>query len=488
MLGGNVTDDLATLPEAARAAIESALACADPSSTEAVEHTRRAFAAVDFPVLDPQRPVYPLPASLTAPQRTLVALAAAHDLRTAGYAFPGHAAAQRRWLGLEPGGALETVTVDVENVGPQPLWRALQLAPDIQPFLAILDGLPVEVALRALGELLTGRCTPRGAILPCYAVSNMIGNVYLRGRFLSALRLVKDLRGEARDWAIAKAELCAGDLGPLPGWASRCRPSSTEPRLHAYIYLALMRAGVPIKREWEPLFPSVTEVSEELLMDCIQALPPERRGPFLRPIAQYMPGVRWLRVIEAFPSEDLARGMLEWRPPNSQGWQWTIDSLRTLGKTHPILLETAEAVVAETPEPIDLFVTRIAKPATVDELSDLQKEQLRIAGKGYDEQDLPASARLAADDSEASFLGYLEFREIVDATGKPLFDALLLNVDAGVVFEAGTTKERGSVVQGGVVLQPPDPAMKEAVQIAVGPKPKRKAAKKVAKKAPRRKG
>lgn len=429
-----------------------------------------------------------MPASITAPQRALVALAAAHGLRTAGCALPAHAAAQRRWLGLDPGGTLETVTVDVEGVGTQPLWRALQLAPELQPFLAILDALPVDVALRALGELLTGQLTPRGAILPSYALSNMIGNVYLRGRFLSALRLVKDLRAEARDWAIAKAELCAGDLGPLPPWASHCRPSSTEPRLHPYIYLALVRAGVPIKREWEPLFPSVTEVSEELLLECIQALPPERRGPFLRPIAKYMPGVRWLRLIEVYPSEDLARGMLEWRPPNSEGWQWTIDSLRSLGTTHPILLETAEAVVAETPKPIDLFVSKITKPATTDELSDLQKEQLRIAGKGYDEQDLPASARLAADDSETSFLGFLEIREIVDAAGKPLFDALLLNVDAGVLFEAGTTKELGGVSQGGVVLQTPDSALKEATQIAVGPKPKRKAAKKGGKRGAKRKG
>jgi len=482
-----MTDDLATLPEEARAAVESAIACADSRSAEAVEQTRRALAAVGFPVSDEQHPVYPLPSSLTAPQRALLAIASAHDLSTAGYGCPGHAAAQRRWLGLEPGGTLETVTVGVEGAGMQPLWRALQLAPDIQRFLAILDGLPVDVALRALGELLTGQLTPRGAILASYGLSNIIGNGYLRGRFLSALRLVKELRAEARDWAIAQAEVCAGDLGPLPPWASWCRPSPTETSLHPYIYLALIRAGVPIKREWEPLFPPVGQVTEDLLLECVQALPPERRGPVLRPIAKYMPAVIWLAVIEAFPSEDLARGMLESRPPSSQAWQWTIDSLRTLGKTHPTLLEIAETVVAATSEPIQIFVTKIAKPATADELSELQKEQLRLAGKGYDEQDLPASARLAADDSETSFLGFFEIREIADARGKPLFDALLLNVDAGVIFEAGTTQELGSVVQGGVELQSPNPALKEAIQIAVGPKPKRKAVTKTAKKAPRRK-
>jgi hypothetical protein len=83
-----MTDDLATLPEEARAALESAMACTDPSSPEAVEHTRRSMAAVGFPASDPQHPVYPLPSSLTGAQRALVTIACARDLRTLGYACP----------------------------------------------------------------------------------------------------------------------------------------------------------------------------------------------------------------------------------------------------------------------------------------------------------------------------------------------------------------------------------------------------------------
>ena len=65
------------------------------------------------------------------------------------------------------------------------------------------------------------------------------------------------------------------------------------------------------------------------------------------------------------------------------------------------------------------------KPTSAAELSDLEREQLRISGRGYDQQDLDAEARLAKDGSETTFGGSLEVRSIADASGSPVYDALL---------------------------------------------------------------
>ena len=103
-----------------------------------------------------------------------------------------------------------------------------------------------------------------------------------------------------------------------------------------------------------------------------------------------------------------------------------------------------------------------------DALSPLEQEQLRIGGRGYDEQDLDATARLADDNSETSFKGTLRLRSISDESGAALYDAVLY-LDAGAIFQAGTTVEVGWLSQGGVVLKEPNDALRTALQVAVGP-------------------
>ena len=60
------------------------------------------------------------------------------------------------------------------------------------------------------------------------------------------------------------------------------------------------------------------------------------------------------------------------------------------------------------------FVDR-TEVRSIDQLSEVQREQLRLSGVGYDGQDLPAHARLAESnvDEGPTFLGFCEHWRIV---------------------------------------------------------------------------
>ena len=84
------------------------------------------------------------------------------------------------------------------------------------------------------------------------------------------------------------------------------------------------------------------------------------------------------------------------------------------------------------------------------ELSPVEREQLRAAGRLYDDQDLDAEARLADDEhDESSFLGFCTLRRIMDGD-EPRFDAWLYQVDSGTFFRAGTTEVVAEIIQFGL--------------------------------------
>ena len=95
------------------------------------------------------------------------------------------------------------------------------------------------------------------------------------------------------------------------------------------------------------------------------------------------------------------------------------------------------------------------------QVSKVQREQLRFAGKEFDGQDLDAEERLAVDGGESSFAGLIQFRTIADAKGKPVYDALLFMGDAGIVFETGTTERVGALSEGELVVG--DRTLREAL-------------------------
>jgi hypothetical protein len=117
--------------------------------------------------------------------------------------------------------------------------------------------------------------------------------------------------------------------------------------------------------------------------------------------------------------------------------------------------------IPEAPEPVVLACTEYFKPASARDLSKIQREQLRFAGKEFDGEDLDAEERLAVDGGESSFAGLIQFRTIADAGGKPIYDALLFMGDAGIVFETGTTDRVGALSEGELVVG--DRALRDAL-------------------------
>ncbi|HEY8091983.1 MAG TPA: hypothetical protein VIF09_29175 [Polyangiaceae bacterium] len=461
-----MSDDvlLDLLPPEAKAALllaRDTLARARAGETkcwvESLQHAEGALAAIGIP--DASGPM-PLASAYDDVQRAALAWCAIHEVGMRWKACPRNARTIRRWLGIDAPGVLESRTVTLEHEGAtttEPLWRALQMAGDPARQAAILDSLPCEVALAALGELhLEG-----------------IGYGIDFNQLFGRVRVLHDLKDEGRDWAIAQAEAFPRDAHYMGS------------HLKAYVFLALARAGVPIEERWEHLYPNVMGASRELLFECARALPEGRRAAALAPQLASMQVA--VDLVAEFPTADMVGALLGGVEANSVRWSWLVEQMRELGKGKPAVRDAVEAIVAATPKPMDLYVTATKKPTDAAELSSLEHEQLRIAGKGYDQKDLDAEARLAKDDGdETSFRGFFEVRSIADAGGNPAYDALLYMVDSGSIYRAGTTEEVGWVAQGGVVLKEKNDALRLALQVAVGRKPLRRKAKKTASKKPKK--
>ncbi|MGZ3478592.1 MAG: hypothetical protein ACXVCJ_29090, partial [Polyangiales bacterium] len=400
---------LAKMPQSARDAFALALDAKDRSAkgekaafAEMSAHVGKALDAVGIPQGPMSGPVHPLPSAYDETQRAALAYTAIHDLGTWPYLCPQYTVTRRRWLGIDPPGLLETIEVEVERDGvktTEPLWRALQMKPQLEDVIRTLDALPLDTLLRVVGEL--------GSTGGGYRISVAFAGMILP----ETLRVFRDLKDEGRAWAVEQADAFPTD------------PMYRGATIRAFIFLALVRANVPIEPKWDHLFPNVMRVTKELLFECARALPEERRAAVLAThIASLQPPLDWLT---AFPYPALAEAWLAAVEPNSNWWNQRVELLRKLGEQHAAIRDVVERVVAATPKPMLLYVTRMETPKTASELSPLEREQLRIAGRGWDEQDLDAEARLAGSGDESSFRGFFEIRNIADAKGNPAYDALL---------------------------------------------------------------
>lgn len=108
--------------------------------------------------------------------------------------------------------------------------------------------------------------------------------------------------------------------------------------------------------------------------------------------------------------------------------------------------------------------------SSLSELTEIEREQLRLAGQRYDGENLPAAARLAGEEpeqEEGSFLGFCDLWRVVDGD-EHLYDAWLYMVDSGTIFRAGTTEIVAEIIQCGLECEDEDirmqlgPAMVEA--------------------------
>jgi hypothetical protein len=101
------------------------------------------------------------------------------------------------------------------------------------------------------------------------------------------------------------------------------------------------------------------------------------------------------------------------------------------------------------PEP-KLKVAKVIEPETISELSDIQQRQLEKTGQRYDGTKHPAAIRLDSNETPESFYGFVTVVELRDKAGKPAFDAVLVKVDSGTIFRAGTLRVVADVIQGSV--------------------------------------
>jgi hypothetical protein len=91
----------------------------------------------------------------------------------------------------------------------------------------------------------------------------------------------------------------------------------------------------------------------------------------------------------------------------------------------------------------------------VGQLSAIDREQLQVAGRCYDGEDLPVEDRLDPDGDEfTSFHGTCAHWRVVDGD-EHRYDVWLYQVDSGTVFRAGTTEVVAEVVQLGLDCEDP---------------------------------
>jgi hypothetical protein len=115
--------------------------------------------------------------------------------------------------------------------------------------------------------------------------------------------------------------------------------------------------------------------------------------------------------------------------------------------------------------------------ASIDDLTtEIEKAQLRHAGKLWDGEDRPIEERLEVggpDEAEGSFAGFCDLWKVVDGD-QHVYDAWFYIVDSGTVFRAGTTEDVAVVIQFGLECSDPairaqlGPAMVEAELLPPG--------------------
>lgn len=216
------------------------------------------------------------------------------------------------------------------------------------------------------------------------------------------------------------------------------------------IFTELLRTGTPITPELERLLPVPQHVDHlPEAKACLDAIPEERRMPALVASLHRVDatqtvhgGLAWLAM---FPDAELVPLILarskdsEIMPPGKAR-----AGLEALAATNPALA----AALAAAPAP-RVVVGAIIKPASAAELTRTAREQLQAAAKAYDKKDVPIERRFGPDDgSETSFGSTIEISTFT--VNDRAFDIVQFAGDSGSVFEAGTTREVASIVQGGI--------------------------------------
>ena len=467
------TSLLAKLPQKIRTPLAHAL---EREGEAAVEAAHAALTAAGLP----RGPLEPLTAEMLTPEQRAVAEVLAHrDLVLETHYVPRCAEGRRRMLGLEPPGPLDRL-VDFRNGDDPPrvpLWRALFVLRDKgEAVRKLVGGLKLPL-LDRLAMFVEIERNP-------YGFDYTVAKDFPWGK---ARELKNPNVGE---WARATADRISAALaaGVTEGSGWWCTWGVGR-GLREVLFEALLVNRVALKPEWDLLVP-VAFSPYTLVKKILKAMPIERRGPAcVRMLDWHMSSGKiacGLDLLPLFPSKELtALVIAHMDQVDHMPKRDTVKRLKAIAAKSTIVRDALGPSVTAKPA-IDLTVTRAWKPRRLSDLTELQQKQLVVAGKWYDGKSWPAAVRLGLsvpkgrrpETFEGSFAGFLEVRELADASGHPAYTAFLYLVDGGTIFLAGTTEPVASIVQSSLDVVT-DPALKEALQVVIQPKlPKKKAAKK----------
>ncbi len=422
-----------------------------------------ACAAVGFPT----GRVYPLASELTPPHRALAERLADIDVYPYPYAMPSRPAIRKRWLGISPTGILEEIR------GKEPLWRAIQLLQAANPNVYegakavgdYLNSLPVLDRLRVFGEL--------HAILEPAAVYDIDAQTLFR----HGLRLVDDLDLGCSRWAVEEADRLSAQGRRAPE------------EIRWVVFLALVRAKVPIEPRWDVLLP-VLFGAKDWAFECAAAIPTSRRGPALsaalRASHPNYALTAALDLLERFPSREILEAYFDISKSIGHAPRVDLPRLEKVAAKHPDVRVELDARMKRKVALLKLHVTDDFAPMGVSELSVLQKKQLVRVGTLYDGRKLDAEARIGDGEWETTgtFRGMLTITELADEAGKPRVTVFECLADSGTLFRAGTTKVVAQIIQCGLECE--DTRLHEALYVALDARDKaRRNAKKKARPTPK---
>lgn len=434
------------LPADAQAALESARAAHQRGDENAAKTAlERAFVAVDFPAKGPD-PMFPLPDSLTPPQRALAEIVVGEGLPHDVNRLPGGVSA-RRWIGLDPPGPLETPVV---HEGREvPIWYPLRLARRSDEELDATRAVPLPARLEVLA-CFEGLCWT-------YRIDSDVRAVWKHVAALDAAAL-----RACREWALAR--LRAGTPPPL----EKVKGSRTLGERLAFYVLA--ETGEPIEEAWDVFLPIATEVPPTISGGCSRALTTarvERVAPALLRQSFGPKGIEaGLEILRHHDSPAVARVVWEVSersfPHNRKAER---QKLAERAETKPAVAAMLAGAQKGVPAPRTLTVVARLAPKQEPDLSPTQAAQLVEAGRRWGGKKVPVARLLSVDENDEAAIGAVLEHLTIHEHGKHAFDAWLYMGDSGTFFAPGTTKVVAELIQGGIQLPQGkrDPALADAL-------------------------
>ncbi len=376
-----------------------------------------ALAAVGFPKNDQPTP---LASELDDAQLAVArAVAPERDVWVGKWAMPQPSWSRLRWIGLEPPGVLE-------KPAKRPLFRVLEHAyrqegdTSLTAFAKV--DLPLADRLDAFGDIAM-HAYP-------YVYANWERFDELRGDFAAA-------------WAKRTADRAVAAL------ASPHNDKLMNPRASftLAILLGLARGKVPFDPKWSVLVNPFGAPERELVEALKGVSEPHRTRALVDKLSKnvlYASAETGLALLPHFPSAALAKVVLEKASDARTPKAKIVAGVSAVAAKHDAVQAALDAFKGRQPKPLHLAIAKEHYVGKVTELKKTQRAQVLRMFERWDGQDLSLEERFAGGE------GGIRIRELVDAKGKRVYDAVSFNADDGLVFRANEADEVAHLVQHGV--------------------------------------